>query len=81
MFKRDKISSEVVPGSVFECRHRLFNSVEVAEVLSVDDDCSGIPHVRFQHSYRCSNREDDQGVRVLAVKAFARRFHPVDAAA
>lgn len=81
MFNRDKMPPEVVPGSVFECRHRLYNAVEVAEVLDVRDDCSGIPHVRFQHSYRYSNREDDQGVRVLALTAFARRFHPVDAAA
>jgi hypothetical protein len=66
---------------VFECCHRSFNSVEVAEVLFVGDDGSGIPHVRFQYSYRYSNREDEQGVRVLALKAFTRRFRPVEAAA
>ena len=81
MFNRNKTPTEILPGSVFECSHRSFNSVEVAEVLFVSDDNSGIPHVRFQYSYRYSNREDEQGVRVLALKAFARRFHPVEAAA
>ncbi len=81
MFNRDKIPTNILPGSVFECSHSSFNSVEVAEVLSVGDDYSGIPHVRFQHTYRYSNREDEQGVRILAVKAFARRFHAVEATA
>ena len=34
MFNRDKIPTEILPGSVFECSHRSFNSVEVAEVLN-----------------------------------------------
>jgi len=81
VFNRDKIPMNILPGSVFERSHGEFNSVEVAEVIWVGDDVLGIPHVRFQFSYRYSNREEGQGVRILALKAFAERFRPVAAAA
>ena len=80
MFKRSRQPLDLRPGSVFERVHDASNSSEVAEVVSLADDVFGIPHVRFQMSYRCSDRKEDQGVRVLAVQAFAERFRSTSAA-
>ena len=80
MFKGARQGLDIRPGSVFERVHDAYNSIEVAKVVLLADDFFGIPHVRFQVSYRYSDREEGQGVRVLAVKAFAERFRPTSAA-
>ncbi len=81
MFKRTRSPAEIRTGSVYEFTHDNYNMVEVAEVLAVRDDAFGIPHVRFQITYRGAAREDCQGIRVLALKAFAEHFRPVATAA
>lgn len=48
---------------------------ETAEVLSIADDPYGIPHVRFQVSFRRPNRNFfDGGARMLALNSFTDRY-------
>lgn len=73
-FKRGSKLEYVRPGSTFQRTHR-DSMVETAQVLSVGTDSYGIPHVRFQVSFRRLNRNKfDGGARMLALKSFADQY-------
>lgn len=73
-FKRGSKLEYVRPGSTFQRIHR-DQMVETARVLSVGTDAYGIPHVRFQVSFRRPNRNQfDGGARMLALKSFADQY-------
>lgn len=70
-FKRSSSLEDVRPGSTFRRIHS-DRMVETAQVLSVGTDSYGIPHVRFQVSFRRPDRDKfDGGARMLALKSFA----------
>ena len=73
LFKRRKLNESVCAGSVFEPAHST-NPVEQAEVPWVGDDCTGIPHVRFEMSDLRFQSREPQGVRILALACFAERY-------
>jgi len=61
------------PGPLFS----VFIATEcgTAQVLSVGTDSYGIPHVRFQVSFRRPNQSRfDGGGRMLALKSFADQY-------
>lgn len=67
----------VEPGSTFQMIHD-DNMVETAEVLAVRDDIYGIPHVQYHVRFRRPHRTVfDGGARMLALAAFAERYHRV----
>ena len=73
-FKRGRKLEYVRPGSTFQRVHS-DRMVETARVLSVGTDAFGIPHVRFQVSFRRPNRSQfDGGARMLALKSFADQY-------
>lgn len=73
-FKRGNKLEYVRPGSTFKRVHR-DKMVETAQVLSVGTDAYGIPHVRFQVSFRRPDRNKfDGGARMLALKSFADQY-------
>ena len=64
----------VRPGSTFQRVHR-DRMVETAQVLSVGTDSYGIPHVRFEVSFRRPNQSRfDGGGRMLALRSFADQY-------
>ena len=72
-FREPKRIVTVKPGSIYRLA-RKHNMVEVAEVVSVVNDKSGIPHVRyllrFDHRY-CQPSRDS---RMLSLSSFADRY-------
>ena len=73
-FKRGNVLEYIRPGSTFYTVHP-DKMVETAQVLSVGTDSFGIPHVRFQVSFRRPDRSlFDGGARMLALKTFADRY-------
>lgn len=73
-FKRGSKLEYVRAGSTFQRVHR-DRMVETAQVLSVGTDSYGIPHVRFQVSFRRPNQSCfDGGGRMLALKSFADQY-------
>lgn len=75
MFSRRSNETEAVqPGSTFQRVHP-DDMIETAKVLAVAEDPYGIPHVKFQVSFRRPNRNAfDEGNRMLALKTFADRY-------
>lgn len=74
--KRKPSLDDIREGAIY--RHeRDGRVVEVAKVVSIYDDRDGIPHVRFELSYQRSMHTDFEGLRVLARKTFAERYHAV----
>jgi hypothetical protein len=72
--KRGRHLDDVRAGSSFQRVHR-DRMIETAQVLSVGTDTYGIPHVRFQVSFRRPNRSRfDGGGRMLALKSFADQY-------
>lgn len=71
--KRYRMANDVKAGSVFR-RVRRDNMIETARVLSVGEDCLGIPHVRFQVCFERPNRTFLKDARVLALESFARHY-------
>ena len=72
--KRGRNLDDVRAGSTFERVHR-DRMVETAQVLSVGTDTYGIPHVRFQVSFRRPNQSRfDGGGRMLALKSLADHY-------
>ena len=73
-FKRGSVLEYIRVGSTFRCIHA-DKMVETAKVLSVGTDSFGIPHVRFQVSFRRPNQSlFDGGARLLALKSFVDHF-------
>ncbi len=74
LFGRRNDTESVQPGSTFQRVHA-DDLIETAKVLSVAEDPYGIPHVKFQVSFRRPNRNTfDEGNRMLALKTFADRY-------
>lgn len=74
LFRRGNGADTVQPGSTFQRVHP-DDMIETAKVLSVAEDSYGIPHVKFQISFRRPNRNTfDEGNRMLALKTFADRY-------
>jgi hypothetical protein len=72
--KRGRNLDDVRAGSSFQRVHR-DRMVETAQVLSVGTDTNGIPHVRFQESFRRPNQSRfDGGGRMLALQSFADQY-------
>ncbi len=74
MFKRTNLKEKISCGEIYR-RNMRVNAREEAKVLSITDDEQGIPHVRFERTLVGSCFKDPQGVRVLALDAFAKDFH------
>jgi len=67
-------NSPVRVGGLYRCRLP-DGSVETALVRSVEDDLSGIPHVRFQLvKERPFMLRSQYGPRILSLAAFLQRF-------
>ena len=49
--------------------------VETAQMLSIHDDNSGVPHVRYNCRIERENRIFDDGPRTLALPTFLERFN------
>ena len=73
LFGRGIPSRNVTPGSVF-CRNGKGDLVETARVLSVGTDSCGIPHVRFEVSFRHPSFSRVHDSRILALSSFARQY-------
>jgi hypothetical protein len=75
VFQRDHNNVEVVQAGATYRRVHQDQMEETAEVLSVAEDPYGIPHVRFQVSFRRPNRNFfDGGARMLALASFTDRY-------
>ncbi|MBO6825149.1 MAG: hypothetical protein JJ879_03040 [Sneathiella sp.] len=74
MFRRTNLKEKIACGAVY-CRDMRVNAREEARVISITDDDQGIPHVRFEKTLICSSKKDPQGIRLLALDAFAKDFH------
>lgn len=73
--KKSAGSEGIRAGSVFR-RVRPDNTVETATVLSIREDCLGIPHVRYEFTIgRADKHVFEQGPRVLSLACFAEHFH------
>ena len=66
--------SPLSAGSTF-ARMGARQIVETARVLSIDDDNSGVPHVRYNCRIERENRVFDDGPRTLALPTFLERFN------
>ena len=66
-------SGKVEVGGVFSRNHEL-NIVETAEVIALNDDHAGVPHVRFSLISCIGPRVMDCGVKTLSVSAFLRAY-------
>ncbi len=73
LFGRGLSGQDVTPGSVF-CKNSAGDLVETARVLSVGKDGYGIPHVRFEVSFRHPSFSRVHDSRVLALSSFARQY-------
>lgn len=73
MLKKRQKTMDVEVGSVFERPHH-FNVVERVEVVSIDQDETGIPHVCYAITHIRPHVSEKQGTRVLAMSAFAERY-------
>ena len=51
--------------------------VETARILSVEDDTTGVPHVRYHCRLLRANRLFDDGPRTLAAPTFLERFRAI----
>jgi hypothetical protein len=72
--KRGRKLEYVRAGSRFRKIHP-DTMIETATVLSVATDSFGIPHVKFQVTFRRPNRNFfDGGARMLALKSFAKHY-------
>lgn len=65
---------EVVVGASF-ARVRSGDLMEIAQVLRIEENDNGIPHVRFVVTMRDRNGEYSDGPRTLGLEAFKRHFN------
>ena len=65
---------EVVVGASF-ARFRSGDLMEIAQVLRIEENDNGIPHVRFVVTMRDRNGEYSDGPRTLGLEAFKRHFN------
>lgn len=72
LFRRTKYK-EIVPGARF--RHQYGMTIGVAEVLSIQPDARGIPHVHFELEVGLpSGANQRRERRVLALQSFEHEF-------
>jgi hypothetical protein len=77
--KQSKLPAVTV-GSVYR-RMRHFNAEEQAEVVSIDVDDAGIPHVCFKMTYIRPYATEPEGMRVLALSVFQQNYELLQPAA
>ncbi len=65
---------DVVAGASF-ARLRSGDLMEIAQVLRIEENDNGIPHVRFVVTMRDRNGEYSDGPRTLGLEAFKRHFN------
>jgi len=63
----------IEPGSVF-CRSEKGEVMETARVLSIADDCGGIPHVRFLLRKELGYQSAREEPRTLSLESFRSSF-------
>lgn len=75
-FKREKPADYVTAGAEFR-RTRPDHMVETARVISIGADGFGIPHVKYELCVEkpLTRQRLVEGVRVLALGAFADTYH------
>lgn len=66
------------PGAIYEYRKEA-NMVECARVVAVEDDASGVPHIRFEVTLSCRGRIFDYGPRTMGVHTFLERYRMISA--
>lgn len=72
---RDELMDYVKVGSAFR-RPRDDNMTETAKIRSVYDDCSGIPHVRFDVVFEKPFLTTySEGPRILSLETFFETFN------
>lgn len=64
---------DVRVGDMFE-REAAGRIIEHACVKRVYQGGDGIPHVRYELSYRRANQVDHEGTRILALPVFVERY-------
>lgn len=69
--------TDVSIGGLYECEFG-GNVIEMARVISVEDDDMGVPHVRYRSVTYRGNEPTDRGPRLLGVDSFLRRYQLVD---
>jgi len=74
LFKKVDLKDKIAQGDVFH-RTMLVNAREQARVLYISEDNQGIPHVHYERTLIGTCYKELQGVRVLAIDAFAKDFH------
>tara|TARA_B100000029_G_scaffold109493_1_gene100993 strand:- start:3798 stop:4022 length:225 start_codon:yes stop_codon:yes gene_type:complete len=74
MFWRRVLSvADVRIGGLYEYEFA-GNVVEMARVISVEDDDMGIPHVRFRSVCYRGNEVADRGPRLLGLESFLNQY-------
>lgn len=74
MVGRRSLVDSIQPGARF-CKVHPDTMVETAEVVSIEHDWKGIPHVQYHVDFmRQSRTVIDGGMRILALKSFADRY-------
>lgn len=74
LFKKAAPLEAVQPGTTFRFVHA-DHLEETAQVLSVNQDSFGIPHVHFKVEFRRTHKNIfDGGARMLALRSFADRY-------
>lgn len=66
------------PGAIYEYRKEA-NMVECARVVAVEDDASGVPHIRFEVTLSCRGRIFDYGPRTMGAHTFLSRYRIISA--
>lgn len=79
MLRKRRPQQEVTVGSIYRRDHH-FNVIEQVEVVSIDHDDAGIPHVCFDVTHLRPYGNEKQGTRVLAMAAFSERYQMGQAA-
>lgn len=65
--------ARVEVGATFACT-RSRHMVETARILSIEEDESGLPHVRYASRVQRASTVFDAGSRTLALATFLERF-------
>lgn len=68
--------TDITIGGLYECEFA-GNVIEMARVVSVEDDDMGVPHVRFRSVQYRGNEITDRGPRLLGLESFLKRYELV----
>ena len=68
--------TDVRIGGLYECEFA-GNVIEVARVVSVEDDDMGVPHVRYRSVSHRGDEVSDRGPRLLGLETFLHKYQLV----